>query len=84
MIKKSVIWFLVLAFLNFELVFDYAFASGFGGSGDYGGPSGGEVVAVVIGAAVVIGLIVFGVSKLSKQTPRMNNLKTKRRTYPKV
>ncbi|MDH4231730.1 MAG: hypothetical protein OEW04_06840 [Nitrospirota bacterium] len=69
MIKKSVIWFLVLAFLNFQLVSDFVFAdSGFANVGHMGGPSGGEVVAAVIVGVIVIGLIVFGVSKSLKKT----------------
>jgi hypothetical protein len=69
MIKKSVMWFLVLAFLNFILVSDFVFAdSGYADVGHYGGPSGGEVVFAIIGGVIVIGLIVFGVSKLSKKT----------------
>jgi hypothetical protein len=63
MIKKSVIWFLVLAFLSFGLVSDYAFASG-----DYGTPSNGEAAAIVIGTVVVLALIVFGVSSLARKT----------------
>ena len=67
MIKKGIMWFLVLAFLNFIIVPDYVFA---GGSFDIGpiGPSGGEAAAVVIGSAVVLGLIIVGIVLLAKHS----------------
>jgi hypothetical protein len=67
MIRKSVTWFIVLAFLNFVLISDFAFADS--AFADFSpGPSGGEVAAVIIGGLLVVGLIVFGVSKLLKKT----------------
>ena len=68
MIKKWIIWFLVLTFLNFVIVPDYVFAGG--GSFDIGpiGPSGGEAAAVVIGSAVVLGLIIVGIVLLAKHS----------------
>ncbi len=65
MIKKGIILFLVLAFLNFIIVPDYVFA---GGSFDIGpiGPSGGEAAAMAVGAVIVLGLIIVGIVALAK------------------
>jgi hypothetical protein len=60
MIKKSIALLLVLTFLNLMVVSDFASAEI--------GPSGGAVEAVFIGGLVVVGLIIFGISKLSKKT----------------
>jgi len=72
MIKKGIMWFLVLAFLNFIIVPDYVFAGGSSGGYNLGsmdiGPSGGEVAAIGIGALVVLGLIIFGIVKLAKHS----------------
>jgi len=64
MIRKWIIWFLVLAFLNFIIVPDYVFASG---SFDIG-PSGydGEGMAMAVGAVIVLGLIIAGIVALAK------------------
>jgi len=67
MIKKWIIWFLVLTFLNFVIVPDYVFAGG--GSFDIGpiGPSGGEAAAVAV-VVVVFGLIIVGIALLAKHS----------------
>jgi hypothetical protein len=63
MIKKSVMWFLVLTFLNFSLLPDFVIADG-----EFGGPSSTQVGVAVIGGLIVVGLIVFGISRLAKKT----------------
>ncbi len=63
MIKKTVMWFLVLAFLNFSFLPDFVIADG-----QFGGPSSTEVGIAVIGGLIVVGLIVFGISRLAKKT----------------
>jgi hypothetical protein len=70
MIKKGIIWFLVLAFLNFIIVPDYVFA---GGSFDIGpvGPSGDEA-AIALGALLVVGLIIVGIVALAKHSRSPN------------
>ena len=65
MIKKGIIWFLVLAFLNFVIVPDFVYADMF--SGDIG-PSGGESAAYVIGGVIVLGLIIVGIVALAKHS----------------
>jgi len=63
MIKKGLIWFLVLAFLNFIIVPDYVFAGSYSGIG----PSK-ESVAIGVGAAIVLGLIIVGIVALAKHS----------------
>jgi hypothetical protein len=67
MIKKWIILFLVLTFLNFIIAPDYVFAGS-----SFVGPidpiSGGEATAVVIGSAVVLGLIIVGIVLLAKHS----------------
>ena len=63
MTKKTVMWFLILALLNFSLLPDFVNADG-----QFGGPSSTAVGAAVIGGLIVVGLIVFGISRLAKKT----------------
>lgn len=69
MIKKGIMWFLVLAFLNFIIVPDYVFAVD---SFDFNigsiGPSGGEAAPYVIGGVIVLGLIIVGIVLLAKHS----------------
>jgi Ca2+/Na+ antiporter len=67
MIKKGIIWFLVLAFLNFIIVPDYVFAGG----SYYIGPSK-EDVAIGLGAAIVLVLIIVGIVALVKHSKSPN------------
>ena len=61
MIRKWIIWFLVLTFLNFIVIPECVFArSGYMGSPD------GEGVALAIGAVVVVGLVIAGIVALAK------------------
>jgi hypothetical protein len=60
MIKKGIICFLVLAFLNFVIVPDYVFAGGYIGFSD------NQVAAMTFGAVLVIGLVIVGIASLVK------------------
>lgn len=64
MVKKSVAWFLVFAFLSLVIAPDFVSAAyGYSGSGyDPVGP-------VIVGGVVVLGLIVWGIVALVKKHP---------------
>ena len=67
MMRKWIIWFLVLAFLNFIIVPDSVLA---GGSYNIGplGSSGGEGAGIALAALLVVGLIVAVIVKLVKHS----------------
>jgi hypothetical protein len=67
MIKKGIIWFLVLAFLNFIIVPDSVFA-GDSFHIDPFGSSGGEGAGIALAALLVVGLIIAGIVALTKHS----------------
>ncbi|MCL4476486.1 MAG: hypothetical protein M1508_09715 [Nitrospirae bacterium] len=66
MVKKSVVWLLVVAFLSFLIVSDYAYAAE-GRLGPVGPIDGGGVgTAAVIGGVIALALIIVGIVVLAK------------------
>lgn len=67
MIKKWIIWFLALTFLNFVIVPDFVFA------GEGGMPhidvSPGPSPAAIIGGVIILGLVIVGIVYLTKKHP---------------
>ena len=63
MIKKSIICFLVLAFLNFVIMSDVALADGVM-------MSSGAKTSIAIGAAVIVGLVIVGAVLLDKHVSK--------------
>jgi hypothetical protein len=64
MIKKGIIWFLVLVFLNFIIAPDYVFAGNYFDIGS----SGGQAEAITVGAILILGLIIVGIVALTKHS----------------
>ncbi len=67
MVKKSIVWFLVLAFLNLIITPGFVSAAdGVFASGIDVGPSRSDV-ALVAGGAILLGLIIVGLVYLAKK-----------------
>ena len=67
MIKKGIMWFLVLSFLNFTIVPDYVFAGE--GSMPHIDVSSSPSPAAIIGGVVILGLVIVGIVYLAKKHP---------------
>jgi hypothetical protein len=69
MIKKGIIWFLILAFLNFIIVPDYVFAGEPSMPHIDVSPSPSLSPAAVIGGVVLLVLVITGIVYLVKKHP---------------